>query len=369
MKKTLLYLLIACCSLSSYSQGSQELKFIFVPHPRSENKVQQSVLPAIEKIDFSLYNMKLLGGDLTYYTSINRKSLDYCDSLFNLSSPNTLWTFGNHDPDNRSLIREYTGKESFYTYYRDKITFLVLDTELDANGFTSAYIKGEQLDMIKNVSDTITSSDFLIVLHHRLLWMIGNHDFDSRIDSVGESTRQLDTTNFYQEIYPLLQNVKSKGIKVICLGGDKSKINIEYSPEDSITFFASTMAPEFTDSRNDVLIFSYNIVEQKMEHEFVALDKVEKLQTGGINLREVKSEKPSIRIWQDAGSNEIRITSDANINENALVRIYNVSGVLIRSFHLNPGEIQTLDLSNSELFLILGVYSNSISRVKIIPGI
>ena len=71
--------------------------YIFIPHPRSEDNVKQSVLPTIEKIDMSKYSITLLGGDLTYYTSINSTSMNYLDNLFNLSSPNTMWTMGNHD--------------------------------------------------------------------------------------------------------------------------------------------------------------------------------------------------------------------------------------------------------------------------------
>jgi len=42
--------------------------------------------------------------------------------------------------------------------------------------------------MIQQVCDTISHSHYLILLHHRLLWMIGNDYFDPLIDSVGQST-------------------------------------------------------------------------------------------------------------------------------------------------------------------------------------
>ena len=240
-----------------------------MPHPRSENRTVQSVLPEIEKIDFSLYDMTLLGGDLTYYTSIDRTSMDYLDKLFNLKSQNTLWTMGNHDLNNRSLIQEYTGRPSYFSYYRDGITFVVLDVELNASGLTKSLISGAQLDWLKTISDTISKSDYMLILHGRLLWMIGNDDFKTRLDSVAESTKQLVTTNFYPDVFPLLQNVKAKGIPVICLGGDKSKIDNDYSPEDSIHFLASTMAPEFTDDQNHVMVFTYNKTAKEMSWKYV----------------------------------------------------------------------------------------------------
>jgi hypothetical protein len=342
------------------------MKFIFVPHPRSENRQQQSVLPAIEKIDFTKYDMILLGGDLTYYTSISRKSMDYCDSLFNLDSPNTLWTFGNHDTNNRALIKEYTGKESFYTYYRDSITFLVMDNELNSSGFTSSFISGDQLEMVKNVCDSISDSRFLVVLHSRLLWMIGNVDFSSRLDSVAESTKQLDTTNFYQDIFPLLQKVKAKGIQVICLGGDKSKINIEYSPEDSITFFTSTMAPEFADNMNDVMIFSYSKAENIMSWQFVPLDKVEKNTQNPVSVIQIDQKKPLLRFYREPGSNEISVQVEAGDIDNVLLNIYSINGVLCRSIRIKTNEKKAMHMNNPGLYVIKAFSGNSAIVEKVI---
>jgi len=155
-----IFLILFFCSICKnvMPQVNSDLKFIFVPHPRSEDKVHQSVLKEIEKINFSLYDMVLLGGDITYYTSISRVSMNYCDSLFNLDSPNTLWTMGNHDLNNPSLIAEYTKRPRFYSYYRDSICFVVLDTEQNANGFTSSYILGNQLKMLDYLRESKLSS-------------------------------------------------------------------------------------------------------------------------------------------------------------------------------------------------------------------
>ena len=343
------YLLILLCSFSTFSQTDKDLKFISVPHPRSENTKQQTVLPGIEKIDFSLYDMILLGGDLTYYTSINRTSLDYCDELFNLKSPNTLWTMGNHDLNNRSLIQEYTGRPSYFSYYRNGITFVVLDVELDASGLTKSVISGAQLDWLKNVTDTISKSDYMLVLHGRLLWMIGNNDFITRLDSVAESTKQLVTTNFYPDVFPLLQKVKAKGIPVICLGGDKSKINIDYSPEDSIHFLASTMAPEFTDDQNDVMVFNYSKLTKVMSWKYVSLNNIEKKIQDAIAT--TKSDQV-LKVWQTLGLHEISIQLQSGKNEEALIRIYKVDGQLCQLVKLKSSEIQKVPLTKSGVYLL-----------------
>jgi hypothetical protein len=367
MRSLCAFLLIFSFSFSSFPQSEKDLKFISVPHPRSENRTQQSVLPEIEKIDFSLYDMTLLGGDLTYNTSINRTSMDYCDKLFNLKSPNTLWTMGNHDLDNRSLILEYTGRPSYFTYYRDHITFVVLDVELNASGLTKSLISGAQLDWLKSISDTISKSDYMLVLHGRLLWMIGNPDFKTRLDSVAESTRQLVTTNFYQDVFPLLQKVKAKGVSVICLGGDKSKINIDYSPEDSIHFLASTMAPEFTNDQNDVMVFNYNPVEKKMSWKYISLTNIEKKKPDAVTRFKSDSE-PRLKVWSGSGIHEINLQENSENSGNARVEIFSAEGRLCRNLELTPNELKSLNLRGPGMYLIKASFgNNSIVSKVIVP--
>jgi hypothetical protein len=259
------------------AQSDSALRFIFVPHPRSDDQVNQSVYSGIAGIDFTKYDVVMLGGDITYSTSKDSETLAYCDNLFDLGSPNTLWSLGNHDVQSghRSLIKKFTGRESYYSYSRDGMTFIVLDTELDANSFSSTFIKGNQLQMVKDVCDSITESRYLIVLHHRFMWMINNDYFKPMLtDSIAASSRSLDTTNFYSDIYPLLQNVRNKGIQVLVFGGDKSKINVAYSPEDDITFYAARLSTDIPDNINNVIVLSYSLQNKELTRNFVPLSEV-----------------------------------------------------------------------------------------------
>ena len=352
MKRLLFLLVLTLIFGNAYSQSDSILQFIFVPHPRSEDKVHQTVLPSIEKIDFTKYNMIFLGGDITYYTSINRVSMDYCNNLFNLGSPNTLWTMGNHDLSSPALVEEYTGRKRFYTYFRDGITFMVLDTELDSEGFNSSFISGDQLEMIKTVSDTISTSATLIVLHGRLIWMVDNPVFYEKIDSVAESTKQLDTTNFFQEVYPLLQIISNKGINVYCLGGDKSKINIEYFTEDNIVFLTSTMAPEFPDSINDVMVFKYNQNTSFLSWNFVRLDKIEKKNSNPVFLKHSIIQPNYLKVSKFAGTMEICVELSSESKENELVQVYSISGVLCYSVSVKPGEKIILPIKNEGVYIV-----------------
>jgi hypothetical protein len=273
-KTILTFLILTVSVIDLFPQSDSLLKFIFIPHPRSEDRENLSVNPDIAKIDFSMYDVLMLGGDLTFDTDNSSATLAHCDSVFDLGNPNTLWSLGNHDVQSghRQLIKDFTGRDSYYSYTRDGITFLVLDTELDANGSSSTFITGAQLQMVQNVCDSIMDSRYLILLHHRLMWMINNDDFKDRLtDSIALSSRLLDTTNFYSDIYPLLQNVKNKGIQVLVFGGDRSDFNVEYNPEDSITFYAAALSVDVPDSLKNVIVLNYNLYNKLINIEFVPL--------------------------------------------------------------------------------------------------
>jgi hypothetical protein len=365
MKTVFLFLILAESSLMAFTQSDSVVKYILVPHPRSEDKVNQSVLPGIEQINFSKYQMILLGGDLTYYPSASRVGMDYCDSLFDLGDPNTLWTLGNHDITNRSLVEEYTGRPSYYSYSNNNITFLVLDTELDANGFISSHISGDQLAMVQQVCDSIENSDYLVLLHHRLLWMIGNDYFTPKLDSVAESTKQLDTSNFYAVIFPLLQEVKRRGVPVLCLGGDKSKINIVYSPEDSITFIASTMAPEYTDEQNNVVVLSDDLNVGTLSWEFIPLSVVEKNPPVSRVIENIYTENESLVVEYDPERSAVIVGRQPSLPCAGSIGIYSLSGHCLYSEDLNPGEMKTFSIRERGLYIVRLVTSERVECQKV----
>jgi hypothetical protein len=364
MKLILPILILFTCYRLLSAQSDTTVKYIFVPHPRSDNQNHQSVQPAIEKINFDLYRMILLGGDLTYYTSINRTSLDYCDSLFDLGSPNTLWTFGNHDVSNRTLIAEYTGRPDYYTYSFDNITFIVLDTELDANGFVSSHISGDQLEMVRQVCDTVVHSEYLVLLHHRLLWMIGDDFFSQKIDSVGESTRQLDTSNFNSVVFPLLQQVKNRGVRVLCLGGDKAKIIIQYSPEDSITYIASTMGPEFSDSVNHVVILSHDLMSRELTWEFVPLCNVEKNPVV-VGLNPSVSVADNFIVSCDPVTGIVILSNNSETYGKGFYKVFNLSGQLLYAGSIGMHEQKEISLTQRGMYLLVLGDGRSVAIRKI----
>ena len=327
-------------------------KIIFVPHPRSDSRTVQSTIKSVELIKYSLFDMILLGGDLTYYTTTSRTSMDYCDSIFNLGDENTLWAVGNHDLSNKSLIEEYTFRPTYYTYYSDNVTYLVLDTEIGSSGFNYSHITGEQLEFVQNAADTISKSDYLVIIHHRLLWMVGNDYFATKIDSVGASTRELDTSNFNIEVLPLLQNVKKKGIKVLCLGGDRSNFNIAYTHEDSITFFTSTMATNFTDDENHVIVFTQNVITNNITWEFISLNDIEKYEedTNTTNI-DNKDTFTDIAVYPNPSTNIINIDFKNLPVDKYSIDIFDINGRLVLSeIIVNNYGIYPINLKNPGLY-------------------
>lgn len=271
-----------CLYMAVLSQGlyaqPDTIRYLFMGHPRFDDREHEYVLPTVEKLDYSKFNLLLLGGDLTWNTSAATVTLEYCDSIFNLGSENTHLAMGNHDTDNLYNLLRYTKKERFYSFCRNKITFIIMDTEI-----TQPNISGQQLEMIKAVADTIQYSDFLVLVQHRIIWMAGVPDLEYLKDSVAQSSRNISSSNFFTEVYPELQKVKSKGIPVYCIAGDRTDVNIEYSREDSIQFIASGMVGTFADEDNYAVLFTQIPEEHILNYEFVALSKLDTIENSSVS--------------------------------------------------------------------------------------
>jgi len=369
MKRLLLIVMLCISGVNLFSQNETILKFIFVPHPRSDDQKNESVHPSIAKIDFSKFDVKMLGGDITYSTSKNSATLEYCDSLFDLENPNTLWGFGNHDVQsgNRDLIRQFTGRDSYYAYNRNKVTFMVLDCELNAQSFSRTFIQGDQLQMVKNVCDSITDSNFLILLHSRLIWMINNDDLKIRLnDSIAASSRSMDTTNFYSEIYPLLQKVKEKGIQILVFGGDKAKVNIVYSPEIGISFFTARMVTDFPDSINNVIVMDYSEQNKTINSNYITLADIDKNPADTtVSSTRILNEVPDLRI-KSFGPHEITVQVSTKSAGKTRVHLYNIYGVLQQSVYCNLNEYTTIYFTKPGIYIAKTTIGNAILVKKFV---
>jgi hypothetical protein len=228
----------------------------------------------VEIIDFSKFEILLLGGDLAFLTSQNEATMNYVDAVYDLSNENTLWSLGNHDTNSVALVESYTNRMSYYAYSKNKICFLVLNTQDSLSN-----IVGDQLDFFNNVMDTIQESSHLIILTHKLIWMYSHPILQSQIDSIsngqyGSCSYCVNPNNFYDDIYPRLIEAKVGGIEVLCIAGDIGIKTKEFSfiTDENITFLASGIW--YNDDGNKALILNHNLVKKELYWEFMLIDNL-----------------------------------------------------------------------------------------------
>lgn len=360
IRKALVAFICMMISLQIYAEQDTVL-YLFMGHPRDDDRTHEHVLKTVEKLDYSKYELLLLGGDLTWNTSELISTLEYCDIIFHLSDSNTHLAIGNHDLDNPTNLLNFTKKGRYHAISRNNISFLVLDTEL-----TTPNIAGAQLDFVKSVTDTITNSDYLILIHHRILWMAGNDDLAHLNDSVAASTRNLGPSNFFPEVYPLLQEVKQRGIEVLCLAGDRTDINISYAIEDSIQFLASGMVGTFPDINNFVILLTHDLSNHKLNYDFVPLSELDTLDSIPIIQSHTWDKKESdYRIYPNPCSDYIHIYFNNSTREKH-IDIYSLQGIRVYEADIpRYTEFWIVPASNlNQNIYYIRIYNSNASAIK-----
>ena len=323
--KNMLFLMVLISHASFGFAQQDTARYIFMGHPRDDDREHEYLLKTVELIDYTKFDLILLGGDLTWSTSAERTTLQYCDSIFNLGDSNTHLAAGNHDLDNVADLLEFTKKPRYYAFSRNNITFLILDTEISVPDF-----KGEQLEMIQNVADTIEKSDYLVLIHHRIVWMVGVPELVYLMDSVAASTKNLSQSDFYTDVYPLLQKVKNKGVQVLCLAGDRTDVNIRYLPEDSITFLASGMRGTVPDEDNFAIILTHVIQSGKLEWDFAALSEIDTVQNKPVEtILEGNTESHDFIIYPNPSSGKFHISLNNDNGRKILIEVLDMNGTRI----------------------------------------
>lgn len=265
----LLLIIIMFSCKDDFTQPSIR-KYIHISHTRTDSN--PFVYGPAEVINYNLFEMKWLGGDLAYLTTLDNRTMRHIDSVFDVGSNNTLWALGNHDYSDLEKYQEFTNRPPFYTYTKDGICFVVLDTQ-DSLG----HIIGQQKELLDQVIDTIQHSSHLILLHHKLIWMYDDPILEPQIPSVsngilGDCFHCINENNFNRDIYPSLVEVRQRGIEVICIGGDiGNKIaEFEYTTPESIYLLASGISTKRSD--NKALVFVHNIENRELSWSFRLLE-------------------------------------------------------------------------------------------------
>lgn len=281
----LLLAVIGLCCLSCAPQSEESSKkYLFLGHTyqwgvKDNNRIDHR----FKDFDFKAYDGLWLGGDICARTGEAPETLDYLDSIFDLSSDRTHWALGNHDLGHGPLewIESRTRRKTYYSSTQDGFVLVVLNTNefhhpnYQPKPKECALLDG-QIKMLVQLADTIQEASHLVLLHHhtlltnrmtndslRLNLLFNLYHEGLQVGCTGEHT-------FESFIYPLLQKIQEKGIQVILVSGDlgqRSK-SFEYQTDDGIWFLGSGInnsaigkyLPDYvTDTSPDkLLIFEYH---------------------------------------------------------------------------------------------------------------
>lgn len=230
----------------------------------------------VEELDFSKYEVLMLGGDLVLQSTQDKETLNYLDQVFDLSKDNVLWALGNHDyRTHPEWISKATQRPHAFSYHKNNIAFLVFDTQED-----SCNTRGFQKDLLDKTLNTLDSATtHLIVLHHKMVWMMDNGNLQESVDDIsngqsGDCFYCLMPNNFYEEVYPRLVQVQDNGVQVICIAGDIGalKKQFEHKTKEGIYFLASGLFDQ--GKSNKVLLFNHNLSTQELNWNFEPLQNL-----------------------------------------------------------------------------------------------
>jgi len=246
--------------------------YLHISHTRTNDNYE--IDEAASKINYSKYDMVWLGGDMEYLTSEDDYSMEYLNTIFDVGNKNTLWSIGNHDYSNIETVSRFTNRPTFYSCYKNGITFIVFDTQYDYCSIT-----GLQKEMFDHVTDTIEKSSHLIILHHKLIWMYANDSLDKLMETIpnaplGDHTYNINPNNFYTAVYPKLTELKQRGIEVLCIAGDigLKTDTFEYISPDGICFLASGI--HFGYENNKALLFEHDITNRTLTWKYVLVNQL-----------------------------------------------------------------------------------------------
>lgn len=280
--------LVAVSSLSYYLLRDQELTYIFLAHTYQGKYRIDDRLAAM---DFSDYNQIWLGGDLCSATTVDSSALEHLDEIFDLGSPTTHWTLGNHDSwhGNIDRITDKTNRPTFYATHFDGITLVVLNSNLSLKHSLDTLAISRQFELFCTVCDTIEHSSHLVVLSHHCLWSEVANMSDAGAFANTDGSQYTFALNpklkYIDGIYPQLVEVEKKGVEVLHLAGDfgQNQGKFEGLSDDDVQFIGSGITSNTKYNQafpsagqpDLILIFEHNVDQQTLTWRFEVLEEPE----------------------------------------------------------------------------------------------
>lgn len=277
---------LAACKKTEFIETDVDVKltkdYVFLGHTYLSNDV---IDPRVAALDYTKYDQIWLGGDICSETTENQATLDMLDEQFDLSSETTHWTLGNHDIRNGNVqwITDKTKRPTYYTTNFNGITLMVLNSMFFYGGYDTLNVN-QQFEMIQNVCDTIQQSSHLILMTHHMVWnvVVPGSRYLANLDR-SDTYFNLNPTQYYHQcVYPLLEQVETRGVDVIHICGDFGQ---KSAKQEAITASGvQYLGSGITSNSNyhstfpthgipdSILIFHHNIIERDLTWEFVQLD-------------------------------------------------------------------------------------------------
>ncbi len=292
----ILFVFGLCISSLQPKLCAQEAKhYLFTGHTYDWHSYGSKVDKRLVELDKSRFDRIWLGGDICSEAMLNYSTIVYIDSLFDIGAPGNHYALGNHDTRNGNIdwYRELTGRETYYTYEQDGITTILMNTCIVPSDCEHL---DKQFRMIENVCDTIQNSSHLIlIMHHALCYNVPgipspNLWSHTKFPYWNANCYYRENNSFVGAIYPMLLDVLSRGIEVLCLIGDIGAngklINL---PSDDGVFFLGcgldnsryTDPDELAQQEKDLLlIFKHDIEKRQLTWSFQDLDSLLQVQRG-----------------------------------------------------------------------------------------
>ncbi len=269
-KEILLFALVILVISCKQFPVNKTSSFLYLAHTRV--KTNDSVYHKVYDIDFTEYDMLLLGGDMAVNSFAQQKITAHLDSIFDFKKPTTLWSVGNHDKTSDENFYTTTLKQKYHVYQKDDVTFITLDSQDSLSS-----IVGKQKDFLFSVLDTIQTSSVLLMTH-KLIFMNDHPILDSKIAKICNANKGTcfhchNPNNFQKEIYPKLLELKDKGKQIIWVGGDLGykTSEFEYIDPQGIVFLGNGFW--YPKDWNKVLLFS-KTKNNPLHYKFVHIDSI-----------------------------------------------------------------------------------------------
>lgn len=279
LRSAILSLLVAGAWIGATCFAAVPQQYLFIGHPRSDTP-GEIVQREVERIDYSAFDLLLLGGDYTLNGTGTRQTVSYLDAIFDFASPATLAALGNHDTANKSYFTEATGRPRFYAQVLNGITFVVLDTTDDSRN-----ILGAELQMLSGAIAAMPANSHLVIIHHHIIWLTDNainceHYGDNNFIAASSST--LSGLNFYSAVYPLLLQARAKGCAVTCLAGDRTgssteEYYIDHTTAEGVRLIAAGLQDTLNPALRTVVVLDHDLEAGSLIYHFKHLTDLPKI--------------------------------------------------------------------------------------------